>query len=85
MHFDVERLFPAGVFRVEQMVVFQRIPGTYDVIMSFNQLQQNYFPRDVIARGVDHLDAALTEAGLLVMGYTESFTALEKRDGALVP
>lgn len=85
VHPEVEPLIADGVFRVEQMDVFQPIPGCYDVILSFNLLQRSYFPQPVIARGLRNLTAALTDGGLLIMGNTESFVVLQKRQGALAP
>ena len=80
-----EALVSAGRMRPARMDVFGPIEGTYDLILSFNLLQRNYFPADRIALGVENLGRALEEDGLLVIGNTESFAALRKRDGRLVP
>jgi hypothetical protein len=85
VHPDVEALVSKGVLRLAKMDVFGAIDGTYDLILSFNLLQRNYFPADRIALGVENLGRALEEDGLLVIGNTESFAALRKRDGRLVP
>jgi hypothetical protein len=85
LHPDVEALVSAGRMRPARMDVFGPIEGTYDLILSFNLLQRNYFPADRIALGVENLGRALEEDGLLVIGNTESFAALRKRDGRLVP
>jgi len=85
VHPDVERLVAEGTFRIQVMDVFRPIPGgeRYDLILSFNLLQRNYFPPATIAAGVNNLAAALNEAGVLVMGNTESFEVLQKRSGVL--
>lgn len=85
VHPDVERLVAEGIFRIQEMDVFRPIPGgeRYDLILSFNLLQRNYFPPATIAAGVNNLAAALDEAGVLVMGNTESFEVLQKRRGVL--
>jgi hypothetical protein len=87
MHPEVERLVGAGVFRVEQMDVFQPIPcedAGYDLILSFNLLQPNYFPAPIIARGMGNLAAALKEGGVLAVGNTERFEILRRHEGKLV-
>ncbi len=85
VHPEVEALVSDGVLRLAKMDVFDGIDGTYDLILSFNLLQRNYFPPERIALGVQNLGRALEENGLLVIGDTESFVALRKRAGQLVP
>lgn len=85
VHPDVEALLSEGVLRLAKMDVFRPIDGTYDLILSFNLLQPNYFPPDRIAVGMENLGRALDEGGLMVMGNTESFVVLRKRGGRLVP
>jgi chemotaxis methyl-accepting protein methylase len=67
------------------MDVFQPISGSYDLILSFNLLQESYFPRETIEAGISNLAASLNEGGLLIMGNTESFLALQKKGGSLIP
>ncbi len=84
VHPDVEPFIEQGVCRLEEMDIFQPIAGQFDLILSFNLLQRNYFPADIIEAGVKNLAASLSEGGLIIMGNTESFTALQKQDGQLV-
>lgn len=83
LHPEVERRIGDGVFQVARMDVFRPIPGRYNLILSFNLLQRNYFSPSTIARGVANLGAALDEGGLLVLGSTESFVVLHKCGGVL--
>jgi len=85
VHPEVERVLGQTALRLQEMDVFQPIPGRYDLILSFNLLQRNYFPPEVIQAGIDNLGASLSEGGLLVMGNTESFLALQKQNGSLIP
>jgi phosphoribosylcarboxyaminoimidazole (NCAIR) mutase len=84
VHPEVERLRARRIVQVREMDVFQPIPGRYDLILSFNLLHRNYFPADAIRAGVNNLAASLSEGGLLILGNTDSFLALQKRNGALV-
>jgi hypothetical protein len=84
VHPDVEALVSDGVLRLAKMDVFEGIDGTYDLILSFNLLQRNYFPPERIALGVENLGRALAEDGLMVIGNTESFVVLRKRGGQLL-
>lgn len=85
VHPEVQQLLGRSVFRLQEMDVFAPIPGRYELILSFNLLQRNYFPAHMIQAGTDNLAAALTEGGVLVMGNTESFVVLQKQDGLLIP
>jgi len=84
VHPEVEAIVDQGVCRLEEMDIFRPIAGCYDLILSFNLLQRNYFPPDIIEAGVKNLAAALCEGGVLIMGNTESFHALQKQDGSLI-
>lgn len=84
VHPEVEGLLGQSALRLQEMDVFQPIPGRYELILSFNLLQRNYFPPEVIQTGVNNLAASLSEGGVLVMGNTESFLALQKRDGSMI-
>lgn len=84
VHPDVEALVSDGLFRLAKTDVFDGIDGSFDLILSFNLLQRNYFPAGWIALGVQNLGRALAEGGLLIIGDTESFVALRKRGEQLV-
>jgi hypothetical protein len=85
VHPEVEKLLDQGILHLQSMDVFEPIPGRYELILSFNLLQQNYFPRAAIEKGVGNLAAALSEGGVLVLGNTESFLALQKQNGRMIP
>jgi hypothetical protein len=89
VHPEVEQLLGQGVFSLQEMDVFQPIPGRYDLILSFNLLGGAYFPADAISTGIKNLAASLSDCGLLIMGADfrgdVSFIALQKQDGSLVP
>jgi len=55
-------------FIVQEMDVFAAVPGTYDLILSFNLLQRNYFSAATIERGTANLGGVLTEGGMLIVG-----------------
>ena len=67
-HPDIEPHLADGVMQLERVNVFEDIPGEYDLILSFNLLQRNYFPPAAIARGMEKLGNALSEDGVLVVG-----------------
>jgi hypothetical protein len=85
VHPEVEKLLGQGTLHLQEMDIFQPIPGCYELILSFNLLQRNYFPPDTIKAGVDNLAASLSEGGVLIIGNTESFLALQKRGGTMIP
>jgi hypothetical protein len=84
VHPEVERLLESGPFRLAEMDVFRPIPGQFDLILSFNLLQLNYFPPHVIERGVKNLTDALCDSGFLIMGNTEAYVAYQKQNGSRV-
>jgi hypothetical protein len=84
VHPEVEQLLGRSVFSLQEMDVFRPIPGSYDLILSFHLLLGSYFPPDTISTGVKNLAGSLSEGGLLIMGNSESFVALQKQDGSLV-
>jgi len=84
LHPDVERRVSEGVFNIRKINVFENIGEQYDLIISFNLLQRNYFPQAMIQKGVDNFKNALNENGLLIMGDTVSFSALMKKEGELL-
>ncbi len=63
--------------------MFKNIDEKFDVIFSFNLLQKNYFPEELIQIGIENLNNALSEGGLLIMGNTESFSVSYKTKGRL--
>lgn len=84
LHPEVEARLSQDVLQLEDVDVFQPIPGRYDLILSFNLLQRNYFPAATIAAAVANLAAALREGGVLLMGNTDSYVALQKQAGKLI-
>lgn len=84
VHPEVDAGLKRGDFSLRRMDVFKGIGERYDVILSFNFLQRNYFPPEQIARGVANLANALNEQGFLIMGNDESVSVAQKRAGKLV-
>jgi len=84
LHPDVERRVGEGVFSIRKINVFENIGEQFDLIISFNLLQKNYFPEALIQKGMNNLKNALSENGLLIMGDTVSFSVSIKKDGELV-
>jgi hypothetical protein len=84
VHPEVERVLDQNVFNLQEMDVFRPIPGRYELILSFNLLQRHYFPVDIIKVGVDNLAASLSEGGVLILGNTDSFLALQKHNGSMI-
>jgi hypothetical protein len=84
VHPDLEDPIGKGNFSLERMDVFSPLEGDFDLILSFNLLQKNYFPADRIRLGVENLMGVLSERGMLVMGSTESFSISTKIHGERV-
>src|SRR2546427_4553367 len=84
IHPDVDAGLRRGDFSLSKVDVFKGIKEHYDLILSFNLLQQNYFPQEQIARGVENLTNALNEQGFLIMGNDTCFSVAQKREGKLV-
>jgi len=84
IHPEVNARLRRGDFRLSRMDVFNGIGGHYDLILSFNFLQRNYFPGEQIARGLQNLTNALNEQGFLIVGNDENFSVAQKREGNLV-
>jgi hypothetical protein len=84
VHPEVDAGLKRGDFSLSRMDVFKGIGEHYDLILSFNFLQRNYFPPEQIARGVANLANALNEQGFLIMGNDESVSVAQKRAGKLV-
>ena len=83
LHPEIERRLHDGIFSIRKINVFEPIREQFDLIVSFNLLQKNYFPRPLIQKGIDNLTNALSENGLLIMGDTVSFSVSMKRKGGL--
>lgn len=84
LHPDVEDRIKNGVFSVMKADVFRMIDGKYDIIISFNLLQTNYFDENYIQVGIENLKNALNEGGLLIRGNSESFSVSKKIKGELL-
>jgi hypothetical protein len=84
IHPDVERVLDQGVCRLEEMDVFQPIPGRYEVILSFHLLQPGYFSPSTIEAGIKNLAASLSDGGLLIVGNAESYVAMQKQGDSLI-
>jgi hypothetical protein len=84
VHPEIEALFGSSPFRLSDVDVFRPISGQFDLILSFNLLQLNYFPPDVVKTGVKNLTDALCDGGFLIMGNTEAYIVYQKMDGSLV-
>ena len=72
VHPDVEEKIGEGILELKTMDAFGEIEGDYEIILSFNLLQKNYFPPAVVARGTENLGRALVEGGLLVLGSPDA-------------
>jgi hypothetical protein len=84
VHPRVQQILDQGVCRLEEMDVFEAIPGRYDLILSFHLLQRLYFSQTKIEAGIRNLGAALSEGGFLIVGNAESFTVYQEQNGSLV-
>jgi hypothetical protein len=85
VHPRVRQIIDRGVCRLEEMDIFEKIPGRYDLILSFHLLQRLYFSQTAIEAGIRNLAAALSEGGLLIVGNADSFVAYQEQNGSLVP
>src|SRR3972149_733457 len=83
IHPDVEDRLKSGELKVMEIDVFKEIEEKFDIIISFNLLQKNYFSDNLIRAGIENLKNALNEDGLLIMGNTESFSVSKKIKGEL--
>lgn len=85
LHPKTRRQVEAGKFTVQNADIFsQRWEEEFDLVLSFNLLQKNYFPPSKISEGLQNLNRALSEGGYLVTGNTESFGVMRKTKGVLV-
>ena len=80
----VENRVRQGLFRLQKVDVFSQVHGEFDLILSFNLFQKNYFSQNQIDIGIDNLKKALSENGLLIMGNDNSFCVSKKIGEKLV-
>ena len=80
LHPEAVHRVSQGLFRLQKVDVFSQVQGEFDLILSFNLLQKNYFSQNQIDIGIDNLKKALSENGLLIMGNDKSF-CVSKRIG----
>lgn len=78
VHPEVERALQGGCVQMHKFDVFAPSDDQFDLILSFNLLQSNYFPTSQIRQGVENLGRCLKEGGLLVLGETTTFTVYRK-------
>lgn len=83
VHPEAQARVAQGTFAIARMDVFEPITGQFDLILSFNLLQKNYFSPEQLAVGTGRLRDALADGGLLVLGNTEHFSVARKQQGAL--
>ncbi|HSO38503.1 MAG TPA: class I SAM-dependent methyltransferase [Labilithrix sp.] len=62
---------PGTPFTVRRMDVFEPIDGRFDLIICLHLLVPQYFPPDVLSRGIKNLASALEVGGTLVTGSRE--------------
>lgn len=84
VHPDVERMMDEGIVSVQRMNVFEAGEESFDLVVSFNLLQRNYFPSSAIQRGLDSLASRIRDGGYLITGNTESFAIMRKKRNALL-
>jgi hypothetical protein len=84
LHPEADTMVKAGAMHFEKSNIFEKINGRYDIILSFNLLQKNYFPEDRIRTGKNNLIDALSDGGLLIMGSTESYSVTKKEKNQLI-
>jgi hypothetical protein len=84
LHPEAERRVGQGIFTVRNADVFSlQWAEEFELVLSFNLLQKNYFPISKISQGLQNLGRALTEGGYLITGNTESFGVMRKTSGIL--
>jgi hypothetical protein len=78
LHPEIECKVKEGIFYLLTIDVFAKIIGSYDLILSFNLLQRNYFPASMIKKGILNLGNSLNDNGILVVGNTELYSVYRK-------
>ena len=84
LHPEVEDRVRQGIFRLQKLDVFSHIDGQFDLILSFNLVQKNYFSQDRINIAIENLKNALSENGLLIIGNDQLFCVWKKIGEKLV-
>ncbi len=84
LHPEAERRVSQELFRLQKVDVFSQVEGEFDLILSFNLLQKNYFSQEQINVAIESLKKALSENGLLIVGNDASFCVSKKIGGKLV-
>lgn len=84
LHPEVEERVRQGIFRLQKLDVFSQVEGQFDLILSFNLLQKNYFSQERINIAIENLKKALSENGLLIVGNDKLFCVSKKIGGELV-
>jgi hypothetical protein len=69
---DVVERHREGGLTLQSLDVFAPIPGFYDVILSFNLLQRNYFSPERMEAGIANLTKALAPDGILIVGRPDA-------------
>jgi hypothetical protein len=83
VHPKVENLLGRSAFSLQEIDVFQSIPGRYELVLSFNLLSRSYFTSEAISVGLRKMAASLTDGGVLILGNWQSIAAFRKIEGSL--
>jgi len=84
VHPEADRRIAEGTFSLKRCDVFAlEFREEFDLVLSFNLLQRDYFLPDRIQMGLQNLTNALTEGGYLLTGNSDAFGIAQKRDGKL--
>jgi len=81
IHPNVQGYVESGEIQLAHIDVFQPIPCEYDLILSFNLLQRNYFSDEELALGRKNLLTALSDGGFLILGNTTDYVVIQKVGG----
>lgn len=84
-HPAVETRLSDQRIRAMTVDVFATVPGEFDLILSLNLLQANYFGVAEIDTGISNLSRALREDGVLILGDSDVLKAWRKQHGRLIP
>jgi hypothetical protein len=84
VHPAVELLLGQGALSLQEIDVFQPIPGRYELVLSFNLLSRYYFTSATILIGLRNIAASLTEGGFLILGNWQSIAVFQKNEGSLI-
>ena len=84
LHPEARVMVNQGAMNYQKADIFETINGQYDLILSFNLLQKNYFSAEQIETGTGNLFDALNDGGLMITGSTESYIIAQKEGDKLV-